>query len=499
MFQLINVTIHKHPVLGYVSLNFDKTDGVPVNENGIMTSVIIGKNGVGKSYLLRAIADIFRTLDCLVNSEEDVKMPEISYRFGVTYQLDEHLYSVSDIHNGIEPHGRNQIHQYYFKIDNKSAHRRDIRLPKRVIASSMTVADKFPTPSMGLYKYRGIRNEKSPSTTGTRTIVRKAVEGIMDSLAHKHTTREELAIILNELGFEARLEIRYRFRYRNVFLREDMNRDLLEDIYTNWRNYFQGRSGEVWGTKYYKSLRNDPEKVEMVCEYLRRAASRYRHFEGNNVIYDVFNENSTIVYDSDAIKILSNLDILSFPEFIVYKRNQNEGYEFVESSSGETQQLCQFISIMSAIEDNSLIIIDEPENSSHPNWQMSYIQWLQRIFRRYNNCHFVIATHSHFLLTDMRPEWSRIIALDKRGDELMDIAEGVNTFCWSVDDILYRVFKVRSTRNYAFENDIMKLYQMISEGKKDSKDAKTIAEHLRIFILPGGDPLLNLLKMMDNA
>lgn len=499
MFQLINITIHKHPVLGYVSLNFDKTDGAPVTENGIMTSVIIGKNGVGKSYLLRAIADIFRTLDCLVNGGDDVKMPEIFYRFGVTYKLGDHIYSVSDIHNGIEPRGRNQVHPYYFKIDNRNALRREMRLPQRVIASSMTVADKFPTPSMGIYRYRGIRNEKSPSTTGTRTIVRKAVEGIMDSLAHKHTTREELALILNELGFEARLEIRYRFRYRNVFLREDMNRELLEDIYTNWRNYFQGRSGEVWGTKYYMSLRNNPEKIEQVCEYLRRAASRYGHFEGNNVIYDVFNVNSPIVYDSDVIKILSNLDILSFPEFIVYKRNQNEGYEFVESSSGETQQLCQFISIMSVIEDNSLIIIDEPENSSHPNWQMSYIQWLQRIFHRYNNCHFVIATHSHFLLTDMRPEWSRIVALDKKGDELLDIAEGVNTFCWSVDDILYRVFHVRNTRNYVFENKMCELYEYIENSTIKTKKARALMEELKTYLLNADDPLHKLLILAQNA
>lgn len=115
MFQLINITIHKHPVLGYVSLNFDKTDGVLVTEDGIMTSVIIGKNGVGKSYLLRAIADVFRTLDYVVNRGDDVKMPEMSYRFGVTYKLDEHLYSVTDIHNGLEPRGRIIVHQYYFR------------------------------------------------------------------------------------------------------------------------------------------------------------------------------------------------------------------------------------------------------------------------------------------------------------------------------------------------------------------------------------------------
>ena len=194
------------------------------------------------------------------------------------------------------------------------------------------------------------------------------------------------------------------------------------------------------------------------------------------------------------IRILSNLDILTFPEFKVYKQGNENGYDFVESSSGETQQLCQFISIMSSIESNCLILIDEPENSSHPNWQMSYIGWLQKIFRNYRDCHFLIATHSHFLLTDMEPEWGTIIALDKEGNGIKNISEGMNTFCWSTDDILYRVFGVCNTRNHAFETDIMTLYKLMSDKSDDFVKISRLTEELSAFELPENDPLTEILN-----
>ena len=495
MFQLINITIHKHPIFGYADINFsDREVKEQAYPSGNLMSVVIGRNGIGKSYLLRAIVEIFRTIDTIIQRDENEKVPELNYRFGVMYYLDGHEYAITDIHRGMMPVGRNVGHTFLLKVDNHQAGWQDIRLPQKLIASSMTIADKFPTPSAGFYNYRGVRSERTPSTTGTRTIVRKAVDGITDSLAHKHTTRADLSHILSELGFQSHLEIKYRFRYKGVFLRRDINPDILKDIYTNWKDYFKGRSGEVWGTKYYRTLSNDPDKIELVCSFLRRCAENDEVFLYNLLVYNVFDENNTLVNDAEVIRLLSNLDILTFPEFKVYKKGNEKGYDFVESSSGETQQLCQFISIMSSIEPNSLILIDEPENSSHPNWQMSYIGWLQRIFRNYRDCHFLIATHSHFLLTDMEPEWGRIIALDKDGNGIMNIADVNNAYCWSTDDILYRVFGVCNTRNRAFETDIMTLYKMMSEASDDLLTIQRLIEKLSLFELPGNDPLLVILN-----
>lgn len=496
MFHLQKITIQKHPIFGYVNLDFGEGWANHIDINGNATTVIIGRNGIGKSYLLRAITDIFRVLGSIIKGEGD--FAEFTFRFSITYLLDGHIYTATNFNNGLEPVSHNIPHSFNFFKDGRPIERRSFGIPNSVIASSMTIADKFPTPSSTIYKYRGVRNEKTPSTTGTRTIVRKAVEGIMDSLAQKHTTREEVATILSELGFQPHLEIKYRLRYKDVFVQKNMNPELLEDIYTNWQNYFKGRTGEVWGTRYYQTLSNHPEKIEMVCSYLRRYADILDTNRQNQILYDVFDEDNSLVYDSEAIKLLSNLDILSFPEFLVYKKDLNDGYDFVNSSSGETQQFCQFISIMSAIEHNSLILIDEPENSSHPNWQMKYIGWLQKIFTEYRDCHFIIATHSHFLLTDLNPEWSNIIALDKTINGLVNIADGMNTFCWSTDDILYRVFHVRNTRNYVFEDEVMELYSLISNGKKNSNRAKQLHLQLKTYVLPGNDPLLRLIKMMED-
>lgn len=493
MFQLINITLHKHPIIGYTSLVFNNENAI--GYTGVNTTVVIGPNGIGKSYLLKAIVDVLRLVDILVNRREEVKLPELNYRFGITYMLDGDQYEVSNILQGMNPIGRNVLRQYQFKKNGLSVHLKEVRLPKKVIASSMTIADKFPTPSVGLYAYRGVRSEKTPSTTGTRTIVRKTVEGIIDSLAHKHTTRDDLSLLLESLGFQPQIQIKYKIRYKDLFLSRGLTPEGLDDLYTNWKEYFKGRTGEVWGSRYYQSIRNNLDKIHTICRYLNKCADMQGRFASYSMVYDVFDWDNTLVEDAEAIKLLSNLDILSFPEIKVYKHEGRDGYEMVESSSGETQQLCQFISIMSAIEPNSLVLIDEPENSSHPNWQMSYIDWLQQIFHNYRDCHFIIATHSHFLLTDMNPEWSKIIALNKEDGRLIDIADDVNTYCWSTDDILYRVFHVRTTRNRAFESDAINFYRLISDGKKSSHEAKTLYTRLSQYVLPGDDPLLKLIKM----
>lgn len=246
--------------------------------NGVKTTVVIGPNGMGKSYLLKAIMDVLRVVDVLVNRREDVKMPELGYCFGITYMLDGVQYSVTNIHQGMEPIGQNVPRQYLLKRNGLNVHVEDIRLPQSVIASSMTIADKFPPPSIGIYEYRGVRSEKTPSMTGTRTLVRKAVIGIIDSLAHKHTTRDELRLLLESLGFQPRMHIKYKVRYKENLLTLGLTPEVLEELYVNWKEHFKGRTGEVWGTKFYKSIRNNPKKINIVCRFLNRCAQLQGQF-----------------------------------------------------------------------------------------------------------------------------------------------------------------------------------------------------------------------------
>lgn len=495
MFRIKSLTILNHYVLGYLHLDFWR--GSEESTEDIYSTVVIGVNGIGKSHLLRAIADIFCYLEALKSNYADKKNAP-RFKFKIDYYLNDYLYEFANIKD-IEPVSRNIVEYSQVSCQKNGAFvlLQDMQLPERIIASTMTVTDKFNTVWTSRYRYKGIRNENSPSTTGTRTMIRKTVSGLLHSLDVKEGFRDEVKLLLDALGLESMMEVTYMLRYRDVFMKKDMSIDKMNEIFSNQGKYFNSRNTALWGTRNYEKMKNDHHKMEVATDYLRKCAEKYGEGAKKVVINYHVLENEDFVKDREAIEVLSAIDILSFPSLVVFKKNRH--FEFSESSSGETHILCQMLGIMSDIEHGSLVMIDEPENSAHPNWQINYIGWLKKIFKSYSDCHFVIATHSHFLLTDMQPESSDIIALERsESGEIHDIAESLNTFCWSVDDILYKVFHVRNTRNRVFEEKVADLYDRISKRDNNLEAIKLLINELSRYQLNEGDPLRKLiLKAKD--
>ena len=59
VFRLISLTIANHKVLGDNKFVFDNDYGLNDQQEDIYSTVIIGANGIGKSFLLKVIVDIF--------------------------------------------------------------------------------------------------------------------------------------------------------------------------------------------------------------------------------------------------------------------------------------------------------------------------------------------------------------------------------------------------------------------------------------------------------
>ena len=493
VFRLLYLKILNHKILGNLELDLDQNDFNSDKhdelDNNIFTSVVIGANGIGKSYLLRSISDIFCYLE---NLHSEITPNPPSFHFLLRYCIDSSIFefsyqSVSNIKNG----KFNFSNTYSFKKNGSDVSVRDMILPSKVVAISTTITDKFLAKSTSMYRYKGLRSENIPSRTGTRTMVRKTVDSILDSLISKTGFRQELMDLLKHLGLLPRLELTYSIKYKDIFVSENITVSVLQDIFKNQKKYFN-RNSQLWGTKNFEKIeRESSDKLDVVVSFLRSLAGNSRNNSNGKIRYDLLDEETAVTRDREALRILSLIDLLSYPSLNVYKNNDFYSYE--QSSSGESILLCQMVSIMSEIYPNSLILIDEPEASSHPNWQISYIDWLKSIFKSYFSCHFIISTHSHFLLSNLSPKSSNIIALRKEIDCIFDIGRGINTYCWSADDILYHVFGVRNTRNAAFEEDIMTLLKMISNGNSDIVVIKDLICKLEKFILPGNDPLKQVL------
>lgn len=486
--RINSITILDHPVLGSIKLELCQEVGEP---QGVYTTVIIGANGIGKSRLLGALAEIFCCLESLYEEKEP---NALRYYFDVVYTIQGEIIEFANFRDiNVIERGRRLFTHFWYKRGNREVGVKEMLLPKKVIASATTIMDKYVAKSTKMYSYKGLRNENSPSTTGTRTMVRKTVDGLLDSLDLKEGFRDELKDLLEHLGLKPRLELAYSMRYVDVFVKPDMNGQELQRIFENQGDVFK-RATKLWGTHNYERIKEeDWQKLEIAANFFKRMASRGFDDGRRQLKYDLLEDGCKVTEDRDALKILSSLDLLTYPSLKVYK-NVDGGYEFDQSSSGESSLLCQMVSIMSDIEPGSLILIDEPENSAHPNWQMSYMGWIKKIFQQYYNCHFVISTHSHFILTDLESSTSDIVALEKKNGVIKDVSEGVNTFNWSVDDILYRVFGVCNTRNHAFETDIMTLYKMMSEASDDLLKIQRLIDKLSLFELPGNDPLLEILN-----
>ena len=491
-FRLLKLDLSKHPVLKSLSLDF-YNDEILGFQNEIYNTVIIGANGIGKSHILKSVIEIFTYIHSLIS--QAVQPNNLPYRFRIQYSIDNDIYTISSMPKGLEPVGRGARYVIYCDVNEKEIHPSECKLPNNVIASSMTISDKFRANSDDFYKYNGVRNEKSPSTTGTRTLIRKTVNNIITSISSKNGFRDELKNLLLKLGLQDRLTISYGMRHKEVFLNKDMSPELLYDIFDNRKKYFPSRDTDLWGKTFFLKVREQHDKIKVITDFLRKITINNLQRKRYILEYDIINSDE-IIYDAEAIDLLSKLDILTFPSIRVHKNYEN--YNFMDSSSGETNLLCQFIGILSTIQDNSLIIIDEPENSSHPNWQINYIGWLKDIFKEYLSCHFVIATHSHFILTDLQEHNSTIIALEKADGRVKNIAENLNTFCWSVDDILYNVFHVRNTRNSVFENKMMRLYKLVTENNADKEDINRLLDELERYKLTDDDPLNKLIKLAKN-
>ena len=460
------------------------------------TTVIIGPNGVGKSFILAALVDIFRHIKGLQDSEVRTK-DVLTFRFAIQYFFNGHCYKVSTLSDSwaINNSPDSQFPRYYCWEDDKPCALTRCPVPCALLASAVSINDRFKTQKKddGFYWYLGARNAKSPNTTGTRTLVRKTVTAIAECLMNGSDFKVHLTQLLDYLGLEPRMDIEYSFRYRKVYLSHHMTDDEFIHIFDHWEEPFRlagsRRKNAPWGHKKYPEIRDNPNNISLIVNYINKIVDNERITVRSRIRYSL--DDPHFVEDWRAIELLSELDVMTYPTIRVYKKQGgiSQNYMFEESSSGEINMLCQFINILSRIEHHSLVLIDEPETSAHPDWQVRYIEWLNTIFERFNTSHFIISTHSHFLLTDLERENSAIVALKKQDGEVVNLSEGIDTFCWSVDDILYRVFGVRNTRNRAFEDDIMELYKMMSEGSNDFVKIRNMIESLSKVALPGDDPL----------
>ncbi|TPP05855.1 hypothetical protein FJV71_26050, partial [Salmonella enterica subsp. enterica serovar Typhimurium] len=127
------------------------------------------------------------------------------------------------------------------------------------------------------------------------------------------------------------------------------------------------------------------------------------------------------------------------------------------------------------------ILIDEPEISLHPNWQISFLENLTQILNQEDiKSHVIIATHSAHIVSSAQNKKTTLIKAEKKEDNRVDFnLVNYSPESWSVENILYNIFNVRTNRNYYTASDMQTVINHISGEEKNLNKAKEALARLR--------------------
>jgi predicted ATPase len=478
-FRLISLELFNHKILENIKIEFSKEY---LNMAGPITTLIIGPNGTGKSEILRALIEIFRELEFEKYGEKF----NSGYRFILSYHLYDGDYKI------IKQEGKKKRIYKNEKEINIS----ELQIPLKILASTFILNDKFIFPKKRIsekqscYEYLGIRTQSGAA--GTRSYLKKLVESIINSFKN-HFFIESVKEAFVFLQFEPELTIYYHPRFRSSIFTGELTIEKMDDVFINWE---KRRRTEPYSFKPYKKLLPEEKRniVNFINNNIQTKMKKYErsYFFEYHINFNEIESTNQIIEDFKYIKILMGLDILEYPNIKVKKI---VNYDLKDSSSGEYHFISTIMMILSRIEKNSLILIDEPENSFHPNWQLKYIENLKKIFSKYNSCHFLIATHSHFMISDLQKNSSSIISLMRNNDNvIIPTLHSENTYGWSAEDILYNIFLMRTVRNYYLGEDIKELLHNISSSSKDIDRINQLVLKLEKLVLNDVDPLKIVIK-----
>lgn len=444
------------------------------------TTLIIGENGSGKSYLLAQIADFFRHLS--VNNVNERLPAHVSTL--PRYDSIRVVYVLNGVRYDITKEGN----KYHVTIDEGIAHISDVKLPGSILALSFMVNDKFQfeNAELGTYQYLGVRAASNAAYTSS---IQKKLLGYLLAISNNQEKSHSAAEVLKFIGLRAKVRIAYPLLRKTLFTRPPL------------RVHLESRLKRQLKQKRYLTKNRVSVIHEKIAEFpvLLTAIRNTSDIKDGKVSFVLDLEaidggKKDIV---SALEILEDLSLVGAPE-IGFEKNTE--FQFEHTSSGEKHIVFSMLGLISRLDDNAIVLIDEPELSLHPRWQMQYVSLLKKICANQPGAHCILASHSHFFVSDLDPLTSSLVTVQASQNESLHDREcsliPYDTYAWSAENILYTVFGMRTTRNYYFEADVARLLEIISNRAKEERagEASELVTKLEQVSLGRGDPLQEVLR-----
>lgn len=119
----------------------------------------------------------------------------------------------------------------------------------------------------------------------------------------------------------------------------------------------------------------------------------------------------------------------------------SEQFEQVNLSSGQQILICTLTELIANIENESIILFDEPEIHLHPNAISNVLRMFYKLLEKFNS-YAIFSTHSPLVLQEIPSRYIQI--LDRASDILTIRKPDIECFGNSINNIIHNVFDVTS-------------------------------------------------------
>lgn len=415
-------------------------------------TIIVGKNGTGKSRLLRDIAIEY------LGRHGDVK------KFSGVPKIREGAFA------GI-------------------AH--STLSASKLICVSTSPFDKFPLIKRNFvpyYSYLGLRG-LTTNNMGLAYIAR-IIYTLADAASQSSAHSRSIGDVLEYLNYEPVMNVTFGHS-SHIFLSRLMSSDRPRDEIDE----FTSRPG-MFSADYLAQMRELLGADDRTFRRFMKAAARLAEWPKRTLIEmrlissGVEMARNSALSPEDVVS-LGRFGMLRLKDVGLHKKGSDTPLMISEMSSGEQSVIMGLLGIGSQLKDGALVCIDEPETCLHPEWQERYIQLLSQIFTHYENCQFIVATHSPQMVAQLPNDGCYVMSMED------GIAHHAKEFSKrSIDFQLATVFKAPGFKNEYLSRIALNIFVEVAKARAFSVENLENLRTLERAIpdLRRDDPLLEIIE-----
>ncbi|TKC04864.1 AAA family ATPase [Pedobacter frigoris] len=391
--------------LEQITIVFDQTE---------LYTILLGQNATGKSNLLEAIIQIFKYLDL------ERAHPNRKFDYDIKYEL-----------RGNNIHVKNQNTKYEISLNGQIIKtkdffaNKDIYLPKHVFTYYSGISDKLKdnfTEHLKRY-YLTIIDPKAiilDITEIRRLFYAENIHSNFVLLAFysfleiEAQSKEFLNEILGIEGFHSAMFV----------LRKPVWSKLKNENFNFW-----GATGIV--KEFLDSLLDlslapisNSETVEVSYKSNEKQDRLYLYLSNKEKLQKLAKSWTGRIPFFNALESTYISDLVEDIRVRVKKKNVKKDISYRELSEGEQQLLAVLGLLKFTRDEESLILLDEPDTHLNPLWKWKYLEFLKKVVG--NDDHktqIILTTHDPLVIGSLERNQIRVFSSDKNGKTSVDIPD----------------------------------------------------------------------------